>query len=40
VVLRRLAIYVSGDISDAGKSMVEDACREGKMMTVAQMETA
>ncbi len=34
-----LAIYISGDISDAGKSMVEDACREGKMMTVSQVET-
>lgn len=34
-----LAIYISGDISDAGKTMVEDACREGKMMTVAQVET-
>lgn len=34
-----LAIYISGDISDQGKSMVEDACREGKMMTVAQVET-
>lgn len=35
-----LAIYLSGDISDPSKTMVEDACRDGKMMTVAQIEEA
>ncbi|HTY92121.1 MAG TPA: carboxypeptidase regulatory-like domain-containing protein [Methanocella sp.] len=32
-----LAIFISGDLSDSGKALVEDACRNGKMMTVAQM---
>lgn len=32
-----LAIYVSGDLSDSGKSLVEDACRNGKMMSIDQV---
>jgi hypothetical protein len=33
-----LAIYVSGDLSGTARAAVEDACRNGKLMTVAQME--
>lgn len=33
-----LAIYVSGDISEGAKVLVEDACRDGKMMTIEHME--
>jgi len=33
-----LAIYVSGDLSSAARAAVEESCRNGKLMTVAQME--
>ncbi|HTX43150.1 MAG TPA: hypothetical protein VMC61_00375, partial [Methanocella sp.] len=33
-----LAIYVSGDLSGAAEAAVEESCRSGKLMTVAQME--
>lgn len=33
-----LAIYVSGDLSAASRALVEDACRNNKLMSVSQME--
>lgn len=33
-----LAIYVSGDLSAASRVLVEDACRNNKLMSVSQME--
>jgi len=33
-----LAIYVSGDLSSTARAAVEESCRNGKLMTVAQME--
>jgi hypothetical protein len=33
-----LAIYVSGDLSGAAMAGVEESCRNGELMTVAQME--
>jgi hypothetical protein len=33
-----LAIHVSGDLSAASRALVEDACRNNKLMSVSQME--
>lgn len=35
-----LATYIAGGPPDADRALVEDACRSGKMMTVAQMQDA